>query len=771
MTERDRVRGGSLLCRAGALALLAGACGVPDDDTTFPVDVPREDAGDVETDVPVDVPTDGEDLPEIPDSVADDAGETDAVAPDDGGGGPCTSDRECSDGVDCTRDTCDLETGRCAHEPQAEPCNDGDPCTGIEYCDVVLGCRPGTPIVCDDGIDCTVDACNRLSAECEFVADHTRCTEPELCDPDRGGCAPPISCATDEDCDDGDLCNGVETCGTLLVCERGTPIVCDDGVDCTIDHCVPADGSCEAVPDDAACDDGVACTVDRCDGALGRCTHEASDALCDDGQFCNGAERCLGAAGCAAGTPPVCSDALACTIDRCDPAAAGGAGACVFEPPDVDGDTYYDLACTGDDCDDLDPRIHPGMTESCNAVDDDCDTLTDETFACVRGTPGSCTTTCGSTGSRTCSGSCSWGVCNPPAETCNGTDDDCDTSCDEGWECCAGTSATCTTWCGSSGSRSCSASCGWGACNPPAEACNGLDDDCDGSTDEGFTCAAGSGGSCTTTCGSVGSRVCSSSCTWDACSPPAETCNGTDDDCDTVCDNGFACCAGTTSSCSNACGVSGTRTCSSSCSAGPCCAASEVCGNTCDDDCDGLTNEGCGPTCTVIEGFESGVWPASGWVSVAAGGALSSAYAHDGSYGLRDPDWHYRTATTVGNAGDRLFVWTRPGTGRTYFGFGANSTGAYSIILAPNTTELLLQQNSGWGYTNLTSTPCTFSTGVWYKLEVEFVSTTSIVARVYESNGTTVRCSLSRSIAGLAPAGIALRSFNGHDSDTITLCR
>ena len=35
------------------------------------------------------------------------------------------------------------------------------------------------------------------------------------------------------------------------------------------------------------------------------------------------------------------------------------------------------------------------------------------------------TTSCGSTGSQTCAG-CMWGTCNPPADTCNGLDDDCD---------------------------------------------------------------------------------------------------------------------------------------------------------------------------------------------------------------------------------------------------------------------------------------------------------------------------------------------------------
>jgi hypothetical protein len=117
-------------------------------------------------------------------------------------------------------------------------------------------------------------------------------------------------------------------------------------------------------------------------------------------------------------------------------------------------------------------------------------------------------------------------------EACNGLDEDCDGVFDEGL-----------------GERA----CGTGACRlvvpncvdgrpaacapamPQAEACNGLDDDCDDVVDEG----AGA-----TTCG-VGACERHADCldgAEGACTPgppAAEACNGLDDDCDGVVDNGF----------------------------------------------------------------------------------------------------------------------------------------------------------------------------------------------------------------------------------------
>ena len=60
-----------------------------------------------------------------------------------------------------------------------------------------------------------------------------------------------------------------------------------------------------------------------------------------------------------------------------------------------------------------------------------------------------------------------------------------------GWACDKDTvelPAPCTTTCGTVGKRWCNATCGWNKCSPPWEVCNGVDDDCDGYTDEEPQC-------------------------------------------------------------------------------------------------------------------------------------------------------------------------------------------------------------------------------------------------------------------------------------------
>lgn len=153
---------------------------------------------------------------------------------------------------------------------------------------------------------------------------------------------------------------------------------------------------------------------------------------------------------------------------------------------------------------------------------------------------------------------------------------------------------------------------------PYDECGNGMDDDEDGTIDEGCPCGLGETQSCFS--GSYpfrGVGACfdgTQSCVievgvefgrWGACTadrvPGEQSCDGTDGDCDGAVDEGCSCTAGETQEC----GVEflivpcqgGTQTCTSEgvwtgCegAVGP---AAEVCTDEIDNDCDGEVNEGC----------------------------------------------------------------------------------------------------------------------------------------------------------------------------------
>jgi hypothetical protein len=141
---------------------------------------------------------------------------------------------------------------------------------------------------------------------------------------------------------------------------------------------------------------------------------------------------------------------------------------------------------------------------------------------------------------------------------------------DPGEECDGDPPRDCVTACGSVGSQACVA-CRWDAiCIPPVEVCNGFDDDCLSGADDGFDCILGRTRRCTTSCASTGRQACEPGCTWAVdCTPPPETCNGRDDDCDTVVDNGLECLPGETRPCVLG-GCSGTQTCGTACRWDPC---------------------------------------------------------------------------------------------------------------------------------------------------------------------------------------------------------
>ncbi|MEW5850709.1 MAG: putative metal-binding motif-containing protein [Myxococcota bacterium] len=248
--------------------------------------------------------------------------------------------------------------------------------------------------------------------------------------------------------------------------------------------------------------------------------------------------------------------------------------------PDVDTDGYGDataqpqVSCTGaippgrvtnnGDCNDLDEDVHPGAAELCDARDDDCDGQTDENYALL-----------------------SNGVPRQVGESCDTEDVD---ICDHGTVVCVNNSLS---ECQGDTSQE--------------EVCDGVDNDCDGQTDENawLTLNDGTRLYAGTPCDSNtdldrcpnGVVTCTSpnsvACEGDVATP--ERCDGqnVDNDCDGIYDkqDGWPLlgevCGG--SSCGTGrfvCAPSGTTVMCQD-QGQP----TETCGNSRDDDCDGETDE------------------------------------------------------------------------------------------------------------------------------------------------------------------------------------
>ncbi|MEC8025234.1 MAG: cohesin domain-containing protein, partial [Myxococcota bacterium] len=243
-------------------------------------------------------------------------------------------------------------------------CNNGLACDGVETCDSILGCQPGTPVAKSDGIACTVDTC----------------VEPN----DPSGTPTILNTPDNSLCDDGLVCNGAETCDAVLGCKIGTAVVVDDGIGCTDDSCVEPSGAVSNVPNNSNCDDGLTCTTGTCSPSAD-CQQTISSGTCLIGGVCYADGAVNPASGC-----EVCQSG---TDQSAWSVTPGSVEICNNIDDDCDTlidenlDTACIISCNGVDYSGLE-ICDGGTVQPCsailpqevcnNGIDDDCDTVTDE---------------------------------------------------------------------------------------------------------------------------------------------------------------------------------------------------------------------------------------------------------------------------------------------------------------------------------------------------------------------------------------------------------
>ncbi len=491
-------------------------------------------------------------------------------------GGACKGVAKlCDDGNPCTQDLCEPKTGCAAASQGAIACDDGNACTSGDTCQG--GQCTGKAQSCDDENPCTTDSCDvalgcahsETTAACD---DGNPCSKGDTCA--AGKCQPGASvcaCQSDADCpDDDNLCNGLPFCDKsagAAVCKVAplSLVLCSTSLDtgCAKSQCDPGTGKCAmkslangancedgsaCTQGDAcqvgaclagtavACDDGNPCTTDSCDGTAG-CTHAPqTGSPCDaDGSVCTAGDLCQGGV-CTKGAALGCDDGNACTTDSCDPAkgcvSVAAVGACSDGDPCTQGDAcqagkcvpgaavcacQQDSDCPGDGnlCNGVDFCDKSAVPVACKAKPNTavvCDNSQDG--ACAVNTCAAKTGTCAmvskddgascSDGSACTAGdACKAGACAAGATVACDDGNPCTAdSCDAGKGCVFAVSAGKQLACYGGpagtqgkgicvgGKQTCDDKGVLGACQgavvPAAsELCNGLDDTCDGVTDEG----------------------------------------------------------------------------------------------------------------------------------------------------------------------------------------------------------------------------------------------------------------------------------------------
>ncbi len=348
----------------------------------------------------------------------------------------CDDEDSCPRGWTCSQVTLSGDTVYICVDPFARACR---PCVDDDECEPPVGagsgvydCIPYGP----DGSFCGTGCVNDNDCKAGYHCVNNPDGAGMRCLSESGVCE-----CTQEYIDKGYLTqcyveNDIGTCYGARTCDG----ICD-AEPAVAEMCNQTDDNCDGRTDEGI--SGTACTIDN---AAGSCPGTAS---CVNGVF-----------NCAGKTPS--NETCNGSDDNCNGQTDENATNCIVYYRDSDDDGFglagdsqclcqayedYSAIAKGD-CNDSDINVYPGVAERCNGKDDNCDGATDEMGAlnCVEyffdgdddswGLSSDKRCLCAASGDYTATrgGDCNdgdAGVSGGSTETCNGVDDDCDGSTDE----------------------------------------------------------------------------------------------------------------------------------------------------------------------------------------------------------------------------------------------------------------------------------------------------------------------------------------------------
>ncbi len=541
-----------------------------------------------------------------------------------------------------TSENCDGRDNDCdgrVDEDIRQPCYTGPPGTAE-----VGACRPGRTECVEGTIGRCLEqvvprdeaeACDGVDDDCDGAVDETVVGLPCYPGADAWLTAPMTACrAGTQSCGDGEIscvgarlpddvdgCNGVnddcdgevdEDCD----CVAGEPCAGGAGV------CVPGTQACDG-PTLVACDGRVVAQAETCNGRDDDCDGEVDEdaaAVCEGsaigvcrpgarqcadgvlGEVCVGRVEAIAAEACD-GRDDDCDGAVDEAFPELGAACSVGIGACRRSGVQ---------ACRPDGSIGCDVSPGPVGAETCNGADDDCDGATDEGADVPCWPDPNATAAPCRQGVRACVGGVLAAMCTggqgPVAEICgNEIDEDCDGAADDGCVCTEGERRPCGAGANvcQPGEQTCRSNA-WSACQGIVygvpEVCDGVDNDCDGQTDEDLMperCYDGPAGTEGTGICRAGTRTCTNgapgACVGQRRPLDEDLCNGDDDDCDGLTDEDgvgeetVACDTGRPGLCalgSAQCAATGTIECITAHQSIP----DDVCDGQ-DQDCDGFADE------------------------------------------------------------------------------------------------------------------------------------------------------------------------------------